>query len=129
MLATLAYTTSQVWAVTKLRLGDFQHDGQYCVLPFQEKGGKGREIPVRHDLRRYTMAYVEADLRAGQVSAVRCRIAVAVAAVQLPKTAINDLHPLEDVQYLAGHAEPRTTGLYDRRQKKVTRNIVERISI
>lgn len=35
---------------------------------------------------------------------------------------------LEDVQYLAGHAEPRTTGLYDRRQKKVTRNIVERIS-
>jgi integrase/recombinase XerD len=37
--------------------------------------------------------------------------------------------PLEDVQYLAGQAEPRTTGLYDRRQKKVTRNIVERISI
>jgi integrase/recombinase XerD len=37
--------------------------------------------------------------------------------------------PLEDVQCLAGHAEPRTTGLYDRRQKKVTRNIVERISI
>jgi integrase/recombinase XerD len=32
-------------------------------------------------------------------------------------------------RYLAGHAEPRTTGLYDRRQKKVTRNIVERISI
>jgi hypothetical protein len=37
--------------------------------------------------------------------------------------------PLEEVQYLAGHAEPRTTGLYDRRKKKVTRNIVERISI
>jgi integrase/recombinase XerD len=36
---------------------------------------------------------------------------------------------LEDVQYLAGHTEPRTTGLYDRRQKKVTRNIVERISV
>lgn len=48
-------------------------------------------------------------------------------------TAITDLLtqgvPLEDVQYLAGHAEPRTTGLYDRRQKRVTRNIVERISI
>jgi len=37
--------------------------------------------------------------------------------------------PLKDVQYLAGHASPRTTRLYDRRQKKVTRNIVERISI
>jgi site-specific recombinase XerD len=36
---------------------------------------------------------------------------------------------LEDVQYLAGHTEPRTTGLYDRRQKKVTRGIVERISV
>jgi integrase/recombinase XerD len=35
----------------------------------------------------------------------------------------------EDVQYLAGHADARTTRLYDRRQKKVTRNIVERISI
>ena len=31
----------------------------------------------------------------------------------------------DDVQDLAGHAEPRTIGLYDRGQKKVTRNIVE----
>ena len=37
--------------------------------------------------------------------------------------------PLEDVQHLAGHADPRTTRLYDRRRRKVTRNIVERISI
>ena len=36
---------------------------------------------------------------------------------------------LEDVQYLAGHADPRTTRLYDRRQKQITRNTVERISI
>lgn len=37
--------------------------------------------------------------------------------------------PLEEVQYLAGHADPRTTRLYDRRQRQVTRNLVERISI
>jgi site-specific recombinase XerD len=37
--------------------------------------------------------------------------------------------PLEDVQRLAGHADPRTTGLYDRRKRKITRNIVERISV
>ncbi len=37
--------------------------------------------------------------------------------------------PLEDVQYLAGHADPRTTRLYDRRKRGVTRNIVERISV
>jgi len=35
--------------------------------------------------------------------------------------------PLEDVQYLAGHAEPRTTRLYDRRRRTVARDVVERI--
>jgi site-specific recombinase XerD len=37
--------------------------------------------------------------------------------------------PLEDVQYLAGHSSPVTTRIYDRRRRRVTRNIVERISI
>ena len=36
---------------------------------------------------------------------------------------------LEDVQYLAGHSNPRTTQIYDRRRRRVTRKIVERISI
>ena len=35
--------------------------------------------------------------------------------------------PLEDVQYLAGHA--RTTQIYDRRRRRVSRNLVERISV
>ena len=47
-------------------------------------------------------------------------------------TAITDLLSqgvlLEDVQHLAGHSDARTTRLYDRRQKVVTRNVVERIS-
>ena len=34
---------------------------------------------------------------------------------------------LESVQDLAGHADPRTTRLYDRRRRKVTRDIVERV--
>jgi integrase/recombinase XerD len=38
---------------------------------------------------------------------------------------LNQGEPLEDVQYLAGHADPRTTWLYDRRQKEVSRRIVE----
>ncbi len=37
--------------------------------------------------------------------------------------------PLDYVQFLAGHSDPRTTRLYDRRQKQVPRNIVERISV
>lgn len=36
--------------------------------------------------------------------------------------------PLEDVQKLVGHKDARTTKLYDRSERKVTRNIVERIS-
>jgi hypothetical protein len=30
-------------------------------------------------------------------------------------------------QYMAGHADPRTTKLYDRRRQQVTRGEVERI--
>lgn len=36
---------------------------------------------------------------------------------------------LADVQHFLGHADPRTTKLYDQRQLSVTRNIVERIGI
>jgi integrase/recombinase XerD len=42
---------------------------------------------------------------------------------------LNQNVPLEDVQHLAGHSNPRTTQIYDRRRRRVTRNIVERISI
>ena len=37
--------------------------------------------------------------------------------------------PLEDVQYLAGHTHPRTTQIYDRRRRRGSRNLVERISV
>ena len=37
--------------------------------------------------------------------------------------------PMEDVQYLAGHSNSQITQIYDRRRRRVTRNIVERISV
>lgn len=165
ILATLAYTACRAGAVAKLRIGDFQYDGVQFVLRFQEKGGKSREIPVRHDLEGFIRAYLDAaelvgqpkdsplfrssngrsrKLEAGSLTSKRiCELVKRrLKDAGLPSrlsphsfrvTAITDLLtqgvPLEDVQYLAGHAEPRTTGLYDRRQKRVTRNIVERISI
>ena len=166
ILATLRFTACRAGAVAKLRLGDFQHDGSQYVLRFLEKGGKSREIPVRHDLEGIIRAYIEAAgigkegkdsplFRAainGSVKTLTGNPLTSKRICELVKrrlkdaglpsrlsphsfrvSAITDLLtqgvPLEDVQYLAGHAEPRTTGLYDRRQKKVTRNIVERISI
>ena len=165
ILATMAYTACRAGAVAKLRVQDFQHDAAQYVLRFIEKGGKSREIPVRHDLEGYIRAYLAAagladgakDAPLYQASNGRSRKLTGKALATekicglvkrrlkdagLPSrlsphsfrvAAITDLLtqgvPLEDVQYLAGHAEPRTTGLYDRRQKKVTRNIVERISI
>jgi len=165
ILATLAYTACRAGAVAKLRLQDFQSEGTQYVLRFQEKGGKSREIPVRHDLEGNIRAYLDAAgieaeakdrplfrstlRRTKQLTGnalttkaicelVKRRLKDAglpsrISPHSFRVTAITDLLtqgvPLEDVQYLAGHAEPRTTGLYDRRQKKVTRNIVERISI
>ena len=165
ILATLAYTVCRAGAVAKLRLQDFQHDGAQYVLRFQEKGGKSREIPVRHDLEGFIRAYLDAAgigaenkdrplFRSTQGKTKRltdrplttkdvCRMVKRrLKDAGLPSrlsphsfrvTGITDLLtqgvPLDDVQYLAGHSSPRTTKLYDRRQKKVTRNIVERISI
>ncbi len=165
IMATLAYTACRAGAVAKLRLGDFQFDGTQFALRFLEKGGKSREIPVRHDLECFIRAYLEAAgiaaepkdrplFRAGcrgggqlTGNAIDSRVVCDLVKRRLKDAglpsrlsphsfrvaAITDLLtqgvPLEDVQYLAGHSEPRTTGLYDRRQKKVTRNIVERISI
>ena len=36
--------------------------------------------------------------------------------------------PLEDGEYLAGHSNPQTTQLYDQLRRRVTHNIVKRIS-
>ena len=145
ILGTLAYTACRGGAVAKLRLGDFQDDGQQYVLRFQEKGGKSREIPVRHDLGGFILAYLEAAGIAGDArdtplfrtsngrtrtltgktetskricELVKRRLKDAGLPSRLSPhsfrvTAITDLLtqgiPLEDVQYLAGHAEPRMT--------------------
>ncbi|APW64305.1 tyrosine-type recombinase/integrase [Paludisphaera borealis] len=165
ILAVLAYTACRGGAAASLRLRDFQHDGTQHVLRFAEKGGKSREIPVRHDLEGFIRAYLDAaeleneskDTPLFRASNGRTRRLTANAMnsrsvcdlakrrlkdAGLPSrlsphsfrvAAVTDLLtqnvPLEDVQELAGHSSPRTTRLYDRRQRKVSRNLVERISI
>lgn len=164
-IALLIYTAARVGAVANLRLQDFQHDGMQYVLRFTEKGGKIRQIPVRHDLSLIILEFLDAaglhdepkeapllrtavgktrqlttrPMSRGDLSAMlKRRLKAAALPARLSPhsfrvATITDLLtqgiPLEDVQYLAGHADPRTTRLYDRRQKRVSRNIVERISI
>ena len=165
-ISVLIYTAARVGAVCRLRVGDFVDAGDQHVLLMREKGGKPREIPVRHDLRVLLGRLVEARQgigpldrgmplfpsavrRTGRLSdrrmspddlsrMVRRRIRDAglpsrLTAHSFRVATITDLLsqgvPLEDVQNLAGHADPRTTRLYDRRSRRVTRNIVERISI
>lgn len=165
IVAILIYTASRAGAIATLHRGSFYHAGDQQMLHFDEKGGKSREIPVRHDLEKMIVEYINA---AGILNApkdaplfrtalgktgmltknsmhvidicrmVKRRLKDAALPSRLSPhsfrvTTITDLLeqgvPLEDVQRLAGHADPRTTRLYDRRDKKVTRNIVERISI
>ena len=161
VFAVLIYTAARVGAVAKLTTKSLIYDGTQYTLRFAEKGGKSREIPLRHDVEQVLLAYLKAaDVAEGPLfrTAVRktktltrnamtgidiCRMMKRrLRAAKLPGqysphsfrvTTVTDLLAqdvsLEEVQYLAGHADPRTTRLYDRRRRKVTRNIVERISI
>jgi integrase/recombinase XerD len=98
-----------------------------------------KDTPLFRTAYRKTCQLTENPLRVGDVCRmIKRRLKAAGLPVRLSPhsfrvTTITDLLeqgvPLEDVQRLAGHADPRTTRLYDQRDKKVTRNIVERISI
>jgi site-specific recombinase XerD len=165
VIGTLIYTAARVGAVAGLRRDDFYDAGEQFCLRFTDKGGKHREIPVRHDLVRFLLDYIDAaaiaeapkgsplfrstirrtrNLTSNAMSAgdmarmikrrmrdagLPARLSAHSFRVATITDLLNQGVPLPDVQYLAGHADPRTTRLYDRRQKRVTRNIVERISI
>lgn len=58
--AVLAYTGARIGAVAKLRLADYRDLGEQRALRFQEKSGKEREIPVRHDLEAWLRDYIAA---------------------------------------------------------------------
>ncbi len=62
LIGCLIYTAARAGAVAGLRLKDFTHDGTQYSLRFAEKGGKQREIPVRHDLERYLREYLAAAI-------------------------------------------------------------------
>ena len=59
-IAVLIYTAARVGAVAKLQCRHFYYAGEQWNLHFDDKGGKSREIPVRHDLERYLWDYLDA---------------------------------------------------------------------
>jgi integrase/recombinase XerD len=60
ILSILIYTASRIGAVARLKIKDLYDTGdQYC-LHFLDKGGKSREIPVRHDLQILLRTYLQA---------------------------------------------------------------------
>lgn len=87
----------------------------------KQKRLSGRQIHVNDICRMMKRRLKDAGLR-GELSPHSFRVTIIT---DLLKQGV----PLEDAQKLAGHADPRTTRLYDRRQRKITRNLVERISI
>ena len=72
VLGVLAYTGARVGAVARLRLRDLRDFGEQRALRFREKGGKVREIPVRHDLDAWLREYLDAAGIAGQDDKRRC---------------------------------------------------------
>jgi len=165
IIGILIYTAARVGAVARLRRDDFYDNGSQHCFRMTEKGTKFRELPARHDLRGFVVAYIRAGgleysdkrsplfrttvrrtkeltqngMTAGDISRMIKRrlsdagLPTAFSPHSFRVCTLTDLLnqgvPLEDVQLLAGHADPRTTRLYDRRHKQVTRNIVERISV
>jgi integrase/recombinase XerD len=60
IIAILIYTASRAGDVAKLKRGSFYHAGDQWMLYLNEKGGKSREIPVRHDLKQFVFEYMDA---------------------------------------------------------------------
>ena len=154
IIGVLIYTAARAGAVARLRLADFYTDGRQWFLRFDEKGGKVRDIPARHDLEGFIREYIRAaGLTAEPPSSPLFRAAAGrtdrltptamsgkdilrmvkrrFKAAGLPPnltchtfraTTITDLleHGVnpDDVQHLAGHSDPRTTRLYDRRRRQ-----------
>jgi len=165
IIAVLAYSGARIGAIAKLKRRHLSFEGDQWVISFNDKGGKHRKVPVRHDLQNMLFDYLDpAGITELEKNLPLFRTSKGKT-LKLSENAMSDndmqrmfkrrllkaglpptLSPhsfrvttitslleqgvsLEDVQNLANHSDPRTTRLYDRRKRKITRNIVERIPI
>ena len=63
IIALFIFTAARVGAVSGLMCGEFFTIGNQYSLKFKEKGGKSREIPVRHDLELLIKRYVSGGVK------------------------------------------------------------------
>ena len=124
----------------KQRAIPVRHDLQVMLFEYLELlgGGEAKDSPLFRRMSRKGL-YSELGLSGVDVCRlVKRRLRLAGLPSQISPHSFRSctatsllLHgpPLEDVQYLLGHSDSRITKLYDRRQREVTRNIVERISV
>lgn len=148
IIGILIYTAARIGAVAKLRREHFYDDGEQYYLRFSEKGGKSREIPIRHDLQSFLSEYLVGSgvldaepatsifrtalgrtklltknpMTVGDIGRMAKRrmrdagLPRRLSAHSIRVRTLTDLLeqgiPLQDVQQLAGHSDPRTTRLY-----------------
>ena len=127
---------------------DYRVSGGLADIHLQEKGGVVNRVPVHHKLREYLDEYIEAapgrkdDLsekpmsRHDALQVVKRRCATANLPVDICCHSFRGSGitlylqkggNLEHAQKIAGHADPRTTRLYDRTGDTVSLDEVERI--
>ncbi len=116
-----------------------RHDLQRVIREYLEAANTSSPGPLfrsafRREGRLTQNGITAADIcrmlkRRLKIAGLSLRISPHSFRVAVATDLLNQNVPLEDVQHLLGHADARTTKLYDRRKRQITRNLVERISV
>ena len=107
----MTYSFARVSATLGMDVKDVFSQHHRLWLRLHEKGGKVKDIPCHHNLETHLREYIEA---AGLEEGPLFR---------------NDDAKLEHAQQLAGHSDPKTTLLYDRRSDEISLDEAEKIGI
>jgi integrase len=153
LLGVLAYTFARIGAVVNLKVEDYYPSGKRLLLRFKEKGGKEKELPVHHKLEELLDEEPDSPLfpaALGKTGKLSRRPLVRTDTADMLKRRLKQAGlpahysphsfratgitnflqndgTLEAAQRIAGHADSRTTKLYDRRGQRVLLEDMERI--
>ena len=157
LIGLMAYTFARVGAALSMNVGDYYPEGKQWSVRLREKGGAVHHVleeymdaylaasgigedkgtPLFRTARGKTGELTENRMSQPdawsmlQRRAKKAGITTAICNHSWRATGITVFlengGAIEMAQYMAGHADPRTTKLYDRRRQQVTRGEVERI--